>query len=245
MAVVLDKWYTSEQDVEICWQLVRDTIGISRNFVEPFAGNGAFLRDNLNIEAFDILPERKDIIQRDFFSFKEDDFKDKSIITNPPYGKNSSIALKSIHHGFKCGAEYICLILPLTFKKKLYMANKVGFKYVDSCEISSVFLGKKIPSYFQILKSEKIENIEVDNIFKEVPPEDSNIFVRRVGGRAGQTVESYNKNTTYSIKATEKQIELLYKYKKQIIEEAKLTVGVRSITLKEISYIITEGEKNV
>jgi hypothetical protein len=67
--------------------------------------------------------------------------------------------------------------------------------------------------------------------------------VRRVGGRAGQIVETYTPSSTYMLASNFDTVEyFLDKYKEEIKQVASYTAGVRSITVDEINLIISRGE---
>lgn len=122
----LDKFYTIKSIAEKCiasvstiyewnsWDLV----------VEPSAGNGSFLT-NIPLQipykiGLDISPEHKDIIEKDFFDYLPNkDIIDKNILVigNPPFGKNSSLAVKFFNHA-SLWANTIAFIIPRTFRRE-------------------------------------------------------------------------------------------------------------------------------
>ncbi len=80
-----------------------------------------------------------------------------------------------------------------------------------------------LPSTITLLK-------ETDNI--------PNLFVRRVGGRAGRVVDSYTPSSTYKLEYSEEVVHLLKKFSKEFNVFAGNTAGVKSITLHEMEDII-------
>lgn len=85
-------------------------------FLEPSAGNGVFY--NLfpqNKYGIDLNPQNDQIIKMDFFNYL---VSDKNVITigNPPFGKNSSLAVKFFNHAAQF-SNMICFIVPKTFQK--------------------------------------------------------------------------------------------------------------------------------
>ena len=84
-------------------------------FLEPTAGNGAFLGFLKNYEAYDILPEDPRISKMNIFDYSptRNDF---ITIGNPPFGKRSSLAI-SVFNKVAERSEAIGFILPVSFMK--------------------------------------------------------------------------------------------------------------------------------
>ena len=124
----IDKFYTIINIVNKCIELIKENIDIKENdlCIEPSAGNGSFITaiKSLfrNYIFYDIEPENNEIIKQDYLevdlttSLK--DFNKIHVIGNPPFGRQSSLAIKFI----KKSCEYcdtISFILPKSFKKKV------------------------------------------------------------------------------------------------------------------------------
>ena len=122
----LDKYYTKSNVVKQCIKMIKKHIEISNNdlIIEPSAGNGAFIKKiktlSNNYKFYDSEPEHDEIIKQDFFDFDYKALKNKynniHIIGNPPFGRQSSLAIKFIK---KCClfSNTISFILPKSFKK--------------------------------------------------------------------------------------------------------------------------------
>lgn len=244
----LDQYYTKPEIAEWCWERVmyqvRDS---SRTFVEPSAGKGVFLRDNLNIEAYDLDPKEDNIVKMDFLEYPPQDLGGKVVIGNPPFGWASSLAVKFINH---CRyADFVCFILPKTFKKKLFQESRIDkhLHLVGEWDLpkNSFILEDEeydVSCCFQIWQRECFKRPDITiNCYVEEDDKGER-FIRRVGGRAGRFVsaEEYTPSSTYRVSCSEgvvKDIELFYD---KIKMEASNTAGVRSITLDEINYILTQ-----
>lgn len=244
----LDQYYTKPEIADWCWdRVIYQVRDYSKTFVEPSAGKGVFLRDDLNIEAYDLEPKSEDIVEMDFLKYPVEDLEGKVVIGNPPFGWASSLAVKFINH---CRyADFVCFILPKTFKKKLFQESRID-KHLhligewDLPKNSFILEDEEydVPCCFQIWQREcfKRSDITIQNYVKE--DSQGNRFIRRVGGRAGKFVsaEEYTPSSTYRVSCSDdvaKEIELLYD---KIKLEASNTAGVRSITLDEINYILTQ-----
>lgn len=122
----LDKFYTSTSIVEECIENIKKYIQIETDnlIIEPSAGNGAFINKikelTNNYNFYDIEPENNEIMKRDFLILDTSDlinrFNKIHVIGNPPFGRQSSLAIKFIK---KCCqfANTISFILPKSFKK--------------------------------------------------------------------------------------------------------------------------------
>jgi len=112
----LDQFYTKPEIVEHVLQMVDcspfDLI------VEPSAGAGDFLK-YLPLDktlAMDLEPAVEGIERRDFFEFLPTDGKNILTIGNPPFGKNSSLAVMFFNHAAQF-SDCIAFIVPRTFRK--------------------------------------------------------------------------------------------------------------------------------
>ena len=116
---MLDKFYTKPVVAERLFCLVKEYTTNPQTFLEPSAGNGVFLglltSLSDNVIAFDISPDASGITQADFLS--QDVGKVDVVIGNPPFGKNSSLAVKFFNKCAEWQPEVIAFVLPRTFKK--------------------------------------------------------------------------------------------------------------------------------
>jgi predicted RNA methylase len=130
----LDQFYTNETIAENCYKEILKLINLENyKLIEPSAGTGSFLKQfHNNYIALDLEPKLENIIQQDFFDFELTELNNPSndkIITigNPPFGKNSSLAIKFFNKSAKY-SDYICMILPKTFKKDS-VVNKLDLNF--------------------------------------------------------------------------------------------------------------------
>lgn len=219
----LDKFYTLPKTVDYClieieklykwnnWNLI----------IEPSAGNGSFYNKipTNNKIGFDILPEHKDIIKKDFLKLKlidiekilQSTFSKILVVGNPPFGKISSLAIQF----FNKASEYatvIAFIIPRTFRK-ISVQNKLNqyFHLIQDIEIPtnpcSFQPQMSVKCCFQIWerKNEKRE-IKIlqtvhehwtflgfgilDNNGQPTPPNDADFAIRAYGGKIGIIVDN-------------------------------------------------------
>lgn len=252
---VIDKYYTKDTIVDLCLNLVKKTIKININdlIIEPSAGNGSFIEGikklSNNFKFFDLEPENVEIIKQDYLLYEHGkNISSTHIIGNPPFGRQSSLAIKFI----KKSCEFcntISFILPKSFKKdslkKTFPLNFHLILEIDLPEKSFLVnnIEHDVPCVFQIWekKSSKRdikEKLEPINFIFVKKTEQPDISFRRVGVNAG----------TIDIDTSEKSIQSHYfikfinkNYTKDIIKklseikyEFNNTVGPKSISKQEL-----------
>ena len=239
----LDKFYTKK---EIAKQLI-DLIDKKRfkTIIEPSAGNGSFSKQTDCI-AFDILPEDNTIIQQDFLTLNTNAFdKPVLIIGNPPFGRNSSLALAFLRKACSF-ADEIAFILPKSFKKQS-VYDKIDLYFwkefeMDLPENSFTYNDEEIniPCVFQIYRKKDIPRIKEEKLkpigFSFVKKESSNVSIRRVGVNAGKASTDINKSVEshYFIYIEESKKDDFVNYINSLYWEHNNTVGPRSISKNEL-----------
>jgi predicted RNA methylase len=256
----LDKFYTKSDIVIQCINSVKKYINITNNdlIIEPSAGNGAFISQikmlSNNVICYDIEPENDNIIKQDFLELNHNkiktNYKKIHIIGNPPFGRQSCLAIKFIKKCC-CFANSISFILPKSFKKesmKKHFLKNYHLVFEMDLPDNSFTVNKiesNVPCVFQIWKYKKIERDVINKIepigFQFVKKDENpNISFRRVGVNAGTITEKPDdKNTQshYFIKFISKiDVNKL----KLIKFEFNNTVGPKSISKQEL---ITEFNK--
>lgn len=244
-----DCFYTDEQMARQLTQFVFKKYGRFYKYIEPSAGAGAFTKPlkkiGASFKAYDIKPKGINIEKKDFLKLKLSS-SNFIMIGNPPFGKNSSLALKFFN---KCAinSKAICFVLPKTFRK-ISIQNRLdlNFNLVYDRELpkNSFIFNKQVfdvPSCFQIWEKQKnkrpILKIENNKFIEFVKPKEAEFCVRRVGGRAGHVLEGLNHSlsSTYFLKEKIKGI-------KQIVRQVDFfdvvnnTAGVRSLSKTELIF---------
>lgn len=253
----IDKYYTNDEIVELCIYNIKKYLTIDDNdlIIEPSAGNGSFINHikllTDNYKFYDIEPENDEIIKQDYLILDINEFKKFNkihIIGNPPFGRQSSLAIKFIKKS--CEFCYsISFILPRSFKKdSLRKSFLLNFHLIFEIDLpSNSFLVNDIkydvPCVFQIWQK-KTENREINikleplNFIFVKKEEIPHISFRRVGVNAGFIDTNYNdKNiqSHYFIKFTnDKSIEDNLMKLSNITFNTNNTVGPKSISKQEI-----------
>jgi hypothetical protein len=237
-----DKYYTKVFIADFCSNLVLNRYGPQTKYVEPTAGDGAFMRLFPNIVGYDLYPEKETILQGDVFQTKFD--QENVIIGNPPFGMNSSTAIAVFNHIASNNVRAICFVLPKTFKKRS-THNKLNTTYhlvleQDLPNNAFTVLGKDkhVPVVFQIWEHKTKQRELSENVscpwLTFTTKDKADIAVRRAGGRAGQILENLDQSpsSTYFIKV--KHPIVVYAIRLIDLAVVDYTAGVRSISQHEL-----------
>ena len=253
-----DKYYTNNSIVDLCYNSIKKHTNINIDddiVIEPSAGNGAFI-DRIkilcnNYKFYDILPDNNQIIKQDFLNLEYNQFSKYNkihIIGNPPFGRQSTFAIKFIKKSCKF-CNTISFILPKSFKKdslkKHFPLNFHLIHEQDLPENSFNVNGDihNVPCIFQIWmkKSEKRSKPEKPNPvnFKFVKKTDSpHISFRRVGVYAGKIDKSFEDKSTQSHYFIKFDIpfndEIFQELQKINFDCRNNTVGPKSISKPEL-----------
>jgi predicted RNA methylase len=254
----IDKYYTKDSVVELCLNLVEKYIQINSVdlIIEPSAGNGSFITGikliTSNFKFYDLEPDNDEIIKQDYLLYDygiiKETFSKIHIIGNPPFGRQSSLAIKFIKKSCEFG-DSVSFILPKSFKKdslkKTFPLNFHLIFEIDLPDKSFLVDGVEhnVETIFQIWKK---KNVERTLIKKEEPlnfifvekTNNPDISFRRVGVNAGNidvNIDNKSIQSHYFIKFTNKKsttdnIDLL----KVIQFNHNNTVGPRSISKQEL-----------
>ena len=213
----LDQFFTNNNVVDKCLSslnlLSYDII------VEPSAGSGSFYFkiEHKHKIAYDLEPKFPETICYDFLETKPLVEQGKILVVgNPPFGKNSSLAVKFFNHASSF-ADTIAFILPRTFRKPS-IKNRLGeyFHLVEETILpkNSFHIpdGKMydVPCVWQVWnKTTKIREKIIVRMehkdFKFVERKEADFLIQRVGGGAGIVTKDMNKKEPayYNIKASD------------------------------------------
>lgn len=203
--IVLDQFYTNDDVVDSCISTIEfDDYDIT---IEPSAGDGAFYNKITGEKiGIDLEPKVDGLIEQDYLKFNRFIFTDKKILVigNPPFGKNSSLAVQFFNHSAEF-AKTIAFILPRTFRKAS-LINRLDENFnlvlekilpTKSFHLSD---GVKydVPCVWQIWKKGSIRpTIKVETTHQDFEflksKEGANFVVQRVGGKAGWTHKNLDK----------------------------------------------------
>ena len=258
----IDKYYTKDIVVEYCLNLVKQHIQINTDdlIIEPSAGNGSFIMGikllTNNFKFYDLEPDNAEIIKQDYLKYNHEPLVSNSIeqpnkihiIGNPPFGRQSSLAIKFIKKSCEFG-DSVSFILPKSFKKdSLKKSFPLNFHLIfemDLPEKSFLVDGIEhdVPCIFQIWEkrtttriiNEKLEPLHFMFVNKTENPD---ISFRRVGVNAGTIDTNIDKKSIqshYFIKFTNgKSINYNMDKLSTIIYEDNNTVGPKSISKQEL-----------
>ena len=274
-----DKFYTNKEIVNFCVNDIEKILKIKKLdiIIEPSAGNGAFLENLSKLSDkcvfMDIKPEgsthqEKKIIECDYLKFdinsKKEDIDENTkihVIGNPPFGRQSSLAIKFIKKSCEF-CDTLSFILPKSFKKESLKKHfPLNFHLIHEFDLpkysfnvlsdSNERIKYDVPCIFQIwIKKNKnriIEDKLVPLNFNFVKiSENPDISFRRVGGTAGYVDKNYQNKSIQSHNFIKFNDNIKNKFKlEKIIEnlnnikyDFNNTVGPKSLSKQEIIYNI-------
>ena len=251
----IDKFYTDTAYADRCVEYFMKHVSIKPDdlIIEPGAGNGSFIPSiksrHLNSRFYDIEPEGAEIIQQDYLLLDTTPFAEKKVhvIGNPPFGRQSSLAIKFIKKSCEF-AKSVSFILPKSFKKESMRSKfEKHFHLIFEEDVppnSFLVNGNThdVPCVFQIWMKTELTRIKIERQpaagFEFVKIDESpDISFRRVGVYAGKIEADTNKSeqSHYFIKFTNNRplSENLNKLK-AITFDFNNTVGPKSISKLEL-----------
>lgn len=263
----IDKFYTSASVVDMCLHIVKSKVNPNKEedlIIEPSAGNGSFIAGikelTTNCVFYDVEPDHEEVIEQDYLLYDYIDiqsrFRKIHVIGNPPFGRQSSLAIKFIKKSCEF-CDTISFILPKSFKKdSLKKAFPLHFHLIHDGEHPTEVIPDNaflvdgveysVPCIFQIWEkkttnrsvSKKLDPINFIFVAKN---EDPDISFRRVGVNAGTidtNVHEKSIQSHYFIKFTNgKSVnDNIEKLASSITYEFNNTVGPKSISKQELIF---------
>jgi len=199
-----DQFYTNSDIAKLCLEQLHYVIGDLKkykNIVEPSAGSGAFL-DLLPPHALgiDIDPNHDRIVKGDFLKWQPP-AQDFIVIGNPPFGKNSSLAVNFFNKSAEF-ADVIAFIVPRTFRKSSLtrrLNSSFHLQYEKILPIDSFHFPdntkQSVSTCFQVWKKLTAKRSEIKSEPNTHPhwdwcdKEHATHAIRRVGAYAGKLID--------------------------------------------------------
>ncbi|WP_036438081.1 hypothetical protein [Mycoplasmopsis gallinarum] len=200
MKIINDQFYTKENVVELCKKSLLQFNNYDV-FIEPSAGEGAFLNIFANTLAYDIDPKQTKIMKQDFLEL-DLNFNNKKVLVfgNPPFGSRSILAKKFIKKSISLGANAIAFILPNIFKKAINQTYRLfpeEWKLINIIDLpkesfyvydKNQYINYHVPcSFFVWIKNDmsNLPNLRKNKINLEIK---EFIFVKRNSSEADLTI---------------------------------------------------------
>lgn len=255
-----DQYYTRAEVAASCVRQILQKVEGAHEYqwIEPAAGNGAFLRhvpEGVDKIGIDIDPKAEGILQGDFLKWAPGATKKRRILFgNPPFGSQSSIAKKFIEHGASF-CDIIAFILPRSFEKpSMNRAFPMNFHCVliEHLSRNSFEVNEKpydVPCIFMIWVRKAILRQKPALIlpagFRYVKSDEAwHLAFRRVGGLAGRC---YSKDGTFYSPQSHYFLAFEDRFQNHLKNiQAKInahefpsnTVGPRSLSKHEVNEVI-------
>lgn len=159
----LGQFYTTRYDYILQSFSIPEDLPI----IEPFAGNGDLLKaipENKRkyTECYDIDPKQDYIIQRDTLLFPPS-YKNKFVLTNPPYLAKNKSSNKEIYNKYNCDDLYKCFIKTILLDICEGGIIIVPLNFISSIRTNDIYLRKSFLSSYHILKM----NIFEEQVFSD------------------------------------------------------------------------------
>lgn len=267
---LLDQFFTRQDVAE---SLINDLFDREESqwdaVLEPAVGKGAFLVGPvltlpciyMDIDSTD-EHARRDFLTTDASILKT--YKRVLALGNPPFGKNSSLAVKFFNHAATMAAvDTIAFIVPLTFhKESLKRRLNPAFSLVQEVELpKDAFVfddkPKHVPSVFQVWRRTENDTpmeppspMAHPDFFFCKSPADADFAVQRVGAQAGKITTNQfahkSPNSHYFIKARHDTEQCLARMQQADLENATcklFTAGNPSLSKRELIRLYTGGRE--
>ena len=120
-----EQYYTNPEVVDICLEMVAKHIDLTgKTIIEPCGGTGEFIKGLVRagisenqIISYDIEPKHPLVKEGNYLETKWESEEQSFIsITNPPFGRASSLAKKFFNHDAG-HCDYICYLVPKSWRK--------------------------------------------------------------------------------------------------------------------------------
>jgi len=138
------------------------------NIIEPFAGEGDLIKyinqsdKNYNVCMYDIDPKKDEIIKRDTL-LNPPDYKNKFVITNPPYLARNKSDNKEIYDKYKVNDLYKCFIVNIIEEKCDGGILIIPLNFISSTRKNDVLLRERFLSIYSIIQI----NIFEEQVFSD------------------------------------------------------------------------------
>lgn len=197
----LNQFYTSPEVAQDCISRLMHQLPPVKNviWVEPSVGSGAFFHHLPEPKiGLDIQAKIGGVIEQDFLSWSMKKSDDDFVVTigNPPFGKNSSMAVKFFNHAAQF-SDVIAFIIPRTFEKASLQNRLDPYFHCDESVVIGTnafrMIGEDydVPCCFQVWskKSKKRELHDIKRNHKDfefVDKSAADFAFQRVGVNAGK-----------------------------------------------------------
>jgi hypothetical protein len=172
-----------------------------KNIIEPFCGNGDLLnfisdKDKYKLECYDIDPKQKYITKKDTIK-NPPEYKNKFIITNPPYLSRNKSDCKELYDKYKVNDLYKCFIKEIITNKCMGGIIIIPLNFFSSIRKMDIELRKEFLSNYKI---ERV-NIFLEKVFNDTTYTVCSIFFK--SGKSDNIIfHIYPQNTILNMELT-------------------------------------------
>ena len=121
-----EEYFTLPEVAQDCVDTLLRLYPNSKKFLEPAAGNGSFsnyLRTKGTVDEFDITKRLDTCVEKNFLETNSTTKYD-AVVTNPPFGRASNLAIKFFNHATKF-SDVIAFIVPSSWANRFFIHDKL------------------------------------------------------------------------------------------------------------------------
>lgn len=262
----LDQFYTTDSVAKKCIDIFNNYVNseLYDYILEPSAGCGSFfnkLSESKRI-GIDIEPKCANIQKMNFMNYTPEKNKSYVTIGNPPFGKNSSLAIQFFNKSATF-SDYIAFIVPRTFKR-VSIQNKLDLYFeliynedlplkpccfTPNMSAKCCFqIWKKIEIPRKIIVYDKkhddfsfIKYGPKDNNNQPTPPNNADFALKAYGSNCGEIVDEFmdklRPKSWHWIKSNIDIVQLKKNFKSLDYSISKDTVRQDSLGQQELIYL--------
>lgn len=147
------------------------------HIIEPFVGNGdllGFIKEKITIETYDIDPKYANSVKRDTLK-NPPCYKDKFVLTNPPYLAKNKNKNKELYDKYKCNDLYKCFINNLIEDECQGGIIIIPLNFISSIRKIDINLRKRFLEKYSI----NIINIFEEQVFDDTSYAVCSVFFKK------------------------------------------------------------------
>ena len=161
---ILGQFYTTNYDYILSNMSIPSSC---KHIIEPFVGGGDLLefvknKEDYVIETYDIDPKYEGAIKRDTLETPPS-YKDKFVLTNPPYLARNKNPNKVLYDKYKCNDLYKCFITSLIEDTSNGGILIIPLNFISSIRKADIMLRRKFLQTYDI----KTMNIFEERVFDD------------------------------------------------------------------------------
>jgi len=257
-----DQYYTSDAVVDKCLEAIKPYVNAGTTLLEPAGGTGQFIKGfkrhlkYKNVVALDIEPKHPDVIKGNFLEIELPAMTDFVCVTNPPFGRNSSLSAPFFNRAATVSRVIGFLVTKAWRKWSIQDRLNPYFHLVADIDLptdcpfiredGSVYEGGILNTVFQVWERRDYKRLRVTvedrGYFKQTTPEEADVTVVGFGNSVGKVETKFDRipNTTkYFFKVKNKAVITAFK-KIDVTRFSTLAAYTPVVSMRELNFLLNE-----